>query len=88
MPVNTKASTKDDEQNLSGEYGRRFLPPEWVDIQDQIEDLFLEIKVKSNQFFCTNDILDKELKQLQAKKLQSIVRDMDEDVYLQEQIVG
>ena len=42
--MSTKASSEDS----SIEYGKRFLPPLWVDIQEDIETHMKEIDSKSN----------------------------------------
>ena len=46
----TKASSGDgDDLSDSGlEYGKRFLPPLWVDLQEEIEAHISEITTKSN----------------------------------------
>ena len=46
LPVasSTKVSTGDGSDSGSiSEYGKRFMVPEWVDVQDQIDDNFLLI---------------------------------------------
>lgn len=43
LPMSTKASSEDS----SIEYGKRFLPPIWVDIQEEIERHIEEIDSKS-----------------------------------------
>lgn len=43
LPMSTKASSEDS----SIEYGKRFLPPFWVDIQEEIERHIEEINHKS-----------------------------------------
>jgi hypothetical protein len=44
-PMSTKASSNDESVV---EYGKRFLPPLWVDIQEEIERHIDEIGSKSN----------------------------------------
>lgn len=51
-PLSTKASSNDDSGG-SIEYGKRFLPPLWVDIQEEIEHQFDEITTKSNEQLLT-----------------------------------
>jgi hypothetical protein len=48
--LSTKASSSSNnsEENTSIEYARRFLPPLWVDIQEDIERHIDEINKKSN----------------------------------------
>ena len=46
--MSTKASSKDDSgESTIIEYGKRFLPPMWVDIQEEIERHIEEISHKS-----------------------------------------
>ena len=44
LPMTTKASSNDDS---SIEYGKKFLPPLWVDIYEEIEHHFEESHAKS-----------------------------------------
>lgn len=44
LPMTTKASSHDDS---SIEYGKQFLPPPWVDIQEEIEHQYEQITQKS-----------------------------------------
>lgn len=46
LPMTTKASSNDDTGSVI-EYGKRFLPPLWVDIQEEIERHIDEITTKS-----------------------------------------
>ena len=48
LPMSTKASSEES----SIEYGKRFLPPLWVDIQEEIERHIEEIEKKSTSFLC------------------------------------
>jgi hypothetical protein len=43
--MTTKASSNDDSYNM--EYSKKFLPPVWVDIQEDIERHLEDIKQKS-----------------------------------------
>jgi hypothetical protein len=45
LPIETKASSNDES---SIEYGKKFLPPLWVDIQEEIEAILKQLKVQSN----------------------------------------
>ncbi len=66
--MSTKASS-DDSGSTSIEYARRFLPPLWVDIQEEIERHIDEITQKMT-----------ELKRLQHKRLKvTFVSDDDDD---------
>jgi len=74
IPMSTKASSEDS----SIEYGKRFLPPLWVDVQEEIERHIDEI---------TSKML--ELKKLQQKRLKVNFVDDDDDestIKLQKQI--
>ena len=64
LPVSTKASSNDD----SIEYGRRFLPPVWVDLQEEIERHIDEVGSKMG-----------ELKRMQQKRLKVNFVDEDDD---------
>ena len=54
----TKASSGDgDDLSDSGlEYGKRFLPPLWVDLQEEIEAHISEISSKSTILFTLTDV--------------------------------
>lgn len=45
LPLTTKASSNED--SVSVEYGKQFLPPVWVDIQEEIDGHLDEISKKS-----------------------------------------
>ena len=52
--MSTKASSNDDSGG-SIEYGKRFLPPLWVDIQEEIEHHIDEITTKSKELVLTEN---------------------------------
>ena len=51
LPLSTKVSNSDDN---SIEYSKRFLPPEWVDVQEEIERHLEELNTKSK--YCYNKV--------------------------------
>ena len=48
LPMTTKASSNDESYNM--EYSKKFLPPLWVDVQEEIERHLEEIQQKSIKF--------------------------------------
>lgn len=60
LPMSTKASSNDESVI---EYGKRFLPPLWVDIQEEIDRHIDEITGKSN-IKISNFSIVQELKKL------------------------
>lgn len=64
--MSTKASSNDNDSII--DYGKRFLPPVWVDTQEEIEHHIEEITKKMN-----------ELKKLQQKRLKVNFVDDDDD---------
>lgn len=57
--MSTKASSEDS----SIEYGKRFLPPLWVDVQEEIERHIEEINLKSKETIFHNKFYSKFLSQ-------------------------
>ena len=55
--MNTKASSNDNDESTIVEYGKKFLPPIWVDIQEEIESHLKEIQAKS-KFSITPTIIN------------------------------
>lgn len=84
--MSTKASSEDS----SIEYGRRFLPPIWVDIYEEIERHIEEINSKSKLLLLIQIFqIVTELKKMQQKRLKVNFVDDDDDessLMLQKQI--